>query len=568
MLSKYLLDSVPFYGASPMSNVWNGSTAQTWCADFCSENFNAREENGILLTTKTEAASGSWGDCELSNDKVFFLSALEATDEAYGFLSNDTASDENRVGIVVGDTDADHWWLRSPNTANSYSGGMVYPAGNMGIEDVAWNAGARPAFNLDLNAVLFTSAAVNGKLSGTFDSDSLPAIITAGTSNWKLTVYDAGQTLTIDTVTRDEDEVTISYSSAATGTNQYVSAIITNGAGTELLRYGKLKAAPDASAASGTASLILPDGFDANGWVLKIFSEQCNADYRTDYAGTLHTVSVPTTPPSSDARLNSVFDMKVSTDESHAGTAAEPKEVFVAVESSVASVSAGDLEAVNSGATIVFYGTDSTFEEEGDDGLEIELAAGSDTDIYIKTISQDGTNILYYKVTIYRYDMNAMLGTVLGREISADDAHSGTMYEPKEAIIEVPYAVAAVSGEDIEAVDEGAEAIFYGTDSEYVVEMTGDLELETGVNEVYIKVVAEDGTTTLYYEVTIMRAAPNATEGMSMIVKQILSNRITIRPFSIFVFFIIQPLPFVKKPRTIGQSCPCISSYHNYKKAL
>ena len=62
---------------------------------------------------------------------------------------------------------SDHWWLRSPGDSG-YSAALVYGSGyvnNHGIP-VYFEYGVRPAFNLNLSSVLFTSAAAGGKSSG------------------------------------------------------------------------------------------------------------------------------------------------------------------------------------------------------------------------------------------------------------------------------------------------------------------------------------------------------------------------------------------------------------------
>lgn len=66
--------------------------------------------------------------------------------------------------------------------------------------------------------------------------------------------------------------VTIPYSEATTGTNQYVSAIITDSTGTKLVSYGKI--ADTSIDASGTADFMLPSNFDREGYMLKVFSIQ------------------------------------------------------------------------------------------------------------------------------------------------------------------------------------------------------------------------------------------------------------------------------------------------------
>ena len=60
-----------------------------------------------------------------------------------------------------------YWWLRSPGEP-SFSAAIVDGSGEVfdnGMHHISEKYGVRPAFNLNLNSVLFTSAAVGGKPS-------------------------------------------------------------------------------------------------------------------------------------------------------------------------------------------------------------------------------------------------------------------------------------------------------------------------------------------------------------------------------------------------------------------
>ena len=85
------------------SNVWQNSTAQAWCKDFAGEEgaitnvtdaFTAGELGAVLATTKSDQEYihplfvFSASENILNGDKVFFLSAEEAMNEAYGFSEN------------------------------------------------------------------------------------------------------------------------------------------------------------------------------------------------------------------------------------------------------------------------------------------------------------------------------------------------------------------------------------------------------------------------------------------------------------------------------------------------
>ena len=281
-----------------IANAWQGSDAQTWCATFYSNNFSTGEQSAVLGTTKSDGAFTSStynvpfaaSESILNGDKVFFLSAQEAENSAYGF-TDDAARIANYGG------NAGVWWLRSPN-ASLTSAGSVSFIGNVSLDYVITAWAARPAFNLDLNSVLFTSAAAGGKSASGMDS-GLTAVDDYTGSEWKLTLLDSsrngfsangnGQTSISASA---GDSVQITYSGARTGANEYVSALLCDSNG-NVLYYGNIAR----NSASGTAALNIPAGLAAGSYTLKVFSEQCNGDYKTDYASAMQEISLNITLP-------------------------------------------------------------------------------------------------------------------------------------------------------------------------------------------------------------------------------------------------------------------------------
>ena len=92
-------------GGGSVSNVWQNSRAQAWCKDFAGEEgaatnvtnaFTAGELGAVLATTKsdqefkssTRNLPFSASENILNGDKVFFLSAEEAENSAYGFTDD------------------------------------------------------------------------------------------------------------------------------------------------------------------------------------------------------------------------------------------------------------------------------------------------------------------------------------------------------------------------------------------------------------------------------------------------------------------------------------------------
>ena len=83
------------------------------------------------------------------------------------------------------------WWLRSPNANSDYTqlAGVVRDAGQVNAHASNNIRAVRPAFNLNLNSVLFTSAAEGGK-----GRSKLLAKLEPYTGNeWKLTLKDTGR---------------------------------------------------------------------------------------------------------------------------------------------------------------------------------------------------------------------------------------------------------------------------------------------------------------------------------------------------------------------------------------
>ena len=261
-------------------NAWQGSDAQSWCRDFYRSNLTAKEQGAVLATTKSDKeysdGGSSFAAAEniLSDDKLFFLSAEEATNGAYGFT--DGASRVAKYGDW-----RDSWHLRSPYANGTVDTGVVSPTfETMAHSSAGYENPARPAFNLDLSAVLFTSAAAGGKEDTAVDGE-LTAVGAAGTE-WKLTLKDTSRSFTAKTAAtaiKTGQSLSVDYSGAQTGSNEYVSAMIADESGT-IRYYGRIAQ----NSASGTAIVTIPSGLEKGSYTLKVFSEQYNGDYKTDYA--------------------------------------------------------------------------------------------------------------------------------------------------------------------------------------------------------------------------------------------------------------------------------------------
>ena len=176
-----------------------------------------------------------------------------------------------------------YWWLRSPD--EDYSTAYVAGRGEVryyGGYSTSKEFGVRPAFDLNLDAVLFASAAVGGKPDG-----GLQPVSPNYTGNeWKLTLYDSKRndfsrtTWEVSASTKG-GTVEISYTDAKTGANEYISALIFDDVG-NVIYYGRSNAS--LTEKDGTAQLTIPAGFAEGTYTLKVFNEQYNGDRKTDLA--------------------------------------------------------------------------------------------------------------------------------------------------------------------------------------------------------------------------------------------------------------------------------------------
>ena len=176
-----------------------------------------------------------------------------------------------------------YWWLRSPD--EDYSTAFVAGRGEVryyGGYSTSKEFGVRPAFDLNLDSVLFASAAVGGKPDG-----GLQPVFPNYTGNeWKLTLYDSKRndfsrtTWEVSASTKG-GTVEISYTDAKTGANEYISALIFDDVG-NVIYYGRSNAS--LTEKDGTAQLTIPAGFAEGTYTLKVFNEQYNGDRKTDLA--------------------------------------------------------------------------------------------------------------------------------------------------------------------------------------------------------------------------------------------------------------------------------------------
>lgn len=226
-------------------------------------------------------------NCGSSSPEPYLLSSSEASSPTYfpgGFA--DRAASGN-------------WWLGStaPNDASmgqnlqmtAYSNGSISING----EYTYLTKGVRPALRIKTASVLFASEASEGTAAA---AGNELAAVEPPAGDMKLTVLDNGQTLTIDHVTAESNlsgsEVTVSYSGAAVSAGNYLCAeLVVDG-----VTYRGIIKALTAGGESGTAVFNLPVSL-TGGYTLRLWNEQFNAAYATNYACTPISASITFSKP-------------------------------------------------------------------------------------------------------------------------------------------------------------------------------------------------------------------------------------------------------------------------------
>ncbi|MDY2934264.1 MAG: DUF6273 domain-containing protein [Anaerovoracaceae bacterium] len=266
------------------STKWQGSSAQKWCEDFAGvsgdsvpDAFTSVERDAILETAKSDAKYISEPDSIggtftfdayeniLNGDKVFYLSAEEAESSKYG--------------KPIDSTFDDNWHLRSYIDATFV--GYCPKGGSIIDKTLRTNRDhPRPAFNLGKSEIVFASSAEGGKTDAATDSN-LTAVGDWSGNTWKLTLRDSSRSFraSADKANAKPGEtISINYSGAKTGDNEYVSAIIMD-RNDELLYYGRIAQ----NSADGRAQITVPQDLEPGRYALRVFSEQYNGECNTDY---------------------------------------------------------------------------------------------------------------------------------------------------------------------------------------------------------------------------------------------------------------------------------------------
>jgi hypothetical protein len=297
LLSEKTLDVKP-YNTVTMAITWEDCTVRKWLNglagnpysySFIERAFSAPEQAALAETDVQNPGNPFFGTNggNATVDKIFFLSLQEAIDPSLGFPDNYNPhasrvalnSEYTRQVVPPGYWWTGAWQLRSPGSYGNDAAyvprdGSVYYYGDY-VHSINALA-ARPALNVDLSSVLFTSAAAGGKSAASVGGGLLG--VEEQASEVKFTVRDSSLSLESVTVTGVSGRtVHFSYSGATAGTTLSAAVLDATGA---LKYYGKLA---DNIASGGSASVTVPEYFEP-GYSMQIFAEVTNGDYLSDFA--------------------------------------------------------------------------------------------------------------------------------------------------------------------------------------------------------------------------------------------------------------------------------------------
>ncbi|WP_417140968.1 InlB B-repeat-containing protein [Ruminococcus bromii] len=283
LLAAGAMGVIPFVDTI-LNNEYAPSNLKT-AIDALAEKLTTEENAAVKKRTLTSGSyDGENTDCvaggQVDNAVFWPLSAKEAIAVNNDLRALDPAHPN---WVTTG------WWLRSPGS-DKYHLAVVRSEGSVqysGYSVLIFNnyRTVRPAFNLNMNSVLFASAAVGGKPDG-----GLTEVSKYSGNEWKLTLLDSRRNFAVTEKTvsaAPDDTVTLNYKGATTGKNEYISVILADNNGAQY--YGRV-AQPTAK--SGTVEIKIPSDIAPGDYTMKVFSEQYNGDCKTDLASAFADVTL------------------------------------------------------------------------------------------------------------------------------------------------------------------------------------------------------------------------------------------------------------------------------------
>ena len=270
------------FAGNGASNEYAPSDLKT-AVDALAEKLTTEENAAVKKRTLTSGSyNGENTDC---------VAGAQVDNAVFWPLSTAEASAVNKDLRIV---DKEHpswassyWWLRSPGSSDLAAAVRGVGDVHHGGYNVVIEYGVRPAFKLNLNSVIFTSAAEHGKVA-----DLTTPIAEYAGDEWKLTLHDSDRDdFTAKTVLVNGSVLEVEYKNAKVGDNEYISAVIKDADGS-ISRYTRVVQLDGTTNGTRGRAAIDLTGIDMTGKTLCVFNEQFNGDHKTDYAGALREVKL------------------------------------------------------------------------------------------------------------------------------------------------------------------------------------------------------------------------------------------------------------------------------------
>lgn len=273
------------FNSAGSSTSYTGSGLASFIDGKYNELLTTKEKNATLASTRVEESYSFEGYSDryldnFSNKKWFVPTIRMVATEKYGYAF--TKKNPRRLGH--------DFWISTSNVYNPRNTFIIDELGAFFTSASIAEKRVVGATQLDSNAILLVSDAVGGKISGPIGENSLMPVSDKGSGEYKLTLNDTSQTVTVNTAyMSDQNVATIFLHKQGDGTK--LSAIVTDSTGEKIISYGELMSLM-AGSWTKTATVKLPSDFFSKGYKLKIFTETNNGDKKTDYASKIVDVEL------------------------------------------------------------------------------------------------------------------------------------------------------------------------------------------------------------------------------------------------------------------------------------
>ena len=267
----------------------NWQNAYNYC-NTVYEGFSPLEKSAVVPTTKADN-----DEVSVLNNATLFLLSLE---EVQYYLPNYS---DRATGPDKDDNDQRRsWWTRAyayiPYGQNNDGRYFIYSDGAEGYTYpyMGTSTASRPAFQFDYRGVLFKFAAEGPKAQEPEGNSDFGRIIGSSENGFRLTMKDtfsnsprkyfqAHVNLADSIRVAPGESFTVTYHGAAEG--DAISALICQG-------EDNLYYATTEKNAEGLWTMTIPESIHSGNYTIKVFSEEQNGDYQTDYASPVSEISL------------------------------------------------------------------------------------------------------------------------------------------------------------------------------------------------------------------------------------------------------------------------------------